>query len=75
MAEPFNRCPGAISPPEGAAFSVPSAAPFDVPGTMARRSQGFRECCYAWCSKPPPSPVEIAKPKAQAAPDPPRALR
>jgi hypothetical protein len=49
----FERCPNAIGPPEGAAFSVPKAAPFDQQTTWQRKQQGFRQCCYSWCSNAP----------------------
>jgi hypothetical protein len=49
----FERCPIAIGPPEGAAFSVPKAAPFDQQTTWQRKQQGFRQCCYSWCSNAP----------------------
>jgi hypothetical protein len=47
------RCPVAIVPPAGKAFSVPPAAPLDLATTGLRRSQGFDECCYGWCSLQP----------------------
>ena len=47
------RCPVAIQPPEGKAFSVPPAAPLDLVTTGERRSYGFDECCYGWCSVQP----------------------
>jgi hypothetical protein len=49
----FDRCPAALVPPSGAAFEVPRAAPFDYRASVDRRSQGFQECCYTWCSKVP----------------------
>ena len=67
MAQPFDRCPAAVTPPDGAVYSAPKAAPFDIAGTQMRRQVGFKECCYAWCSKAPPTAVKIAKPP-QAAP-------
>ncbi len=68
MARPFDRCPAALSPPEAAVFSAPPAAPFDVSGTLARRHSGFKECCYAWCSKAPPTPLIVNAPKSQPEP-------
>lgn len=68
MARPFDRCPAAVTPPEAAVFSVPAAAPFDVNGTVARRQAGFRECCYAWCSKAPAAPVIVKRPASSAGP-------
>jgi len=53
MNTPFERCPVAIAPPEGAAFSVPRAAPFDPQVSHQRRQQGFKQCCYGWCSMAP----------------------
>jgi hypothetical protein len=51
---PFERCAAAVRPPQGAAFSVPSAALFHPQITNERRGLGFSECCYAWCSIAPP---------------------
>jgi hypothetical protein len=59
--EPFARCPAAVTPPEGVAFSAPKAAPFDVSVTATRRAQGFKECCYGWCSQAPPEPTKEKK--------------
>jgi hypothetical protein len=53
-AAPFNRCAAAVRPPQGAAFSVPSAALLDPNSTNERRGLGFSDCCYAWCSVAPP---------------------
>lgn len=52
---PFDRCPEALVPPSAAVYSVPRAAPFDAQLTATRRQAGFDACCYAWCSKAPPS--------------------
>lgn len=52
-SDQLPRCPVAIQPPEGVAFSVPPAAPLDLTTTGQRRSQGFDECCYGWCSVQP----------------------
>jgi len=53
-ASPFERCAAAVRPPQGAAFSVPSAALLQPALTNERRGLGFTECCYAWCSIAPP---------------------
>lgn len=50
---PWQRCPAALRPPEGRAFSLPEAAPFDVAASGQRRGQGLAECCYTWCSRLP----------------------
>ncbi len=52
-SDALPRCPVAIRPPEGKAFSVPPAAPLDLVSTNQRRAQGFDECCYGWCSHQP----------------------
>lgn len=52
-SDQLPRCPVAIRPPEGKAFSVPPAAPLDLVATNQRRSVGFDECCYGWCSVQP----------------------
>ncbi|MEZ4223759.1 MAG: hypothetical protein R3B13_22615 [Polyangiaceae bacterium] len=52
--QPFDRCPSVVQPSEATAFAVPKAAPFDATVTTNRRSSGFNECCYSWCSKAPP---------------------
>ena len=55
-AEPFSRCAAALQPPVGAIFQSPSpGALFDTAGSWQRRQQGFKECCYAWCSLAPPN--------------------
>ncbi len=54
-ASPLERCPAAIAPPAGAVFSAPAGALLDPQASFARRGQGFRECCYAWCSIAPPN--------------------
>ena len=59
--EPFARCPAAVVPPEGMSFSAPRAAPFDPQGTAAKRAQGFKQCCYGWCSKAPPEAIKEKK--------------
>ncbi len=59
---PFDRCPQAVTPAEATAFQVPKSALFDRTVTQNRRATGFGECCYSWCSKPPPMPVK-KKPK------------
>jgi hypothetical protein len=51
---PFDRCPAALRPPKTAVFSVPAAAAFHPALTNERRTHGFGECCYAWCSIAPP---------------------
>jgi hypothetical protein len=53
-AAPFDRCAAAIRPPQGASFSVPSAALLHPGITNERRGLGLSECCYAWCSIAPP---------------------
>jgi hypothetical protein len=53
-AAPFDRCAAAVRPPQGAAFSVPSAAMLHPGLTNERRGLGYTECCYAWCSIAPP---------------------
>lgn len=53
-ADGYERCPAAIRPPAGVAFSVPKSALFDPAGTAQKRQHGQNECCYAWCSKTPP---------------------
>lgn len=55
---PFDRCPAAVAPPEAVAFSAPLAAPFDAQASATRRAQGFKECCYGWCSKAPPEAIK-----------------
>ena len=50
---PLDHCPVAIAPPEGAAFAVPKAAPLDPQASWQKRQQGFKHCCYAWCSTAP----------------------
>lgn len=52
-SQSLPRCPVAIRPPEGVSFSVPPAAPLDMVVTGERRSRGFDECCYGWCSHQP----------------------
>ena len=52
-SDQLPRCPIAIQPPAGKAFSVPPAAPLDLVSTNSRRSLGFDECCYGWCSVQP----------------------
>jgi len=57
-ANPFERCPGAVKPPEAVAFSVPSSALLDVNQTsQRRRDRQLPDCCYAWCSKAPTGTV------------------
>jgi hypothetical protein len=56
--QPFQRCPSAVVPPASVAFSVPPAAPFDATATATRRSQGFKECCYGWCSAAPAESIQ-----------------
>ncbi len=56
--EPYGRCPTAVVPPASVAFSVPDAAPFDTQATATRRAQGFKECCYGWCSAAPAEAVK-----------------
>jgi hypothetical protein len=53
-AAPFERCAAAVRPPQGAAFSVPTAALLHPGITNERRGLGFSECCYSWCSIAPP---------------------
>jgi len=53
-APPFDRCPGAVVPPEGEVFYSPSGALLDPVLTGERRALGFRSCCYAWCTIAPP---------------------
>lgn len=50
---PFDRCPVAVAPPRATSFSVPPGALLDPAYTSQRRSQGFDECCYSWCSQHP----------------------
>jgi hypothetical protein len=50
----YQACPATIVPPSGVAFSRPAAAPFDPASSTERRNQGFKECCYGWCSIAPP---------------------
>src|SRR5262245_56779394 len=50
---PFEQCPAAIAPPEGAAFAVPKAAALDPQASFQKRQQGFKQCCYGWCSTAP----------------------
>jgi hypothetical protein len=50
----FPRCPGAIVPPEGEVFFSPPGALLDPVLTGQQRAQGFRSCCYAWCTVAPP---------------------
>jgi hypothetical protein len=50
----YDRCPGAIVPPEGEVFFSPPGALLDPILTGQRRGQGFRNCCYAWCTVGPP---------------------
>lgn len=52
---PFELCPEAIKPPEGVVFYSPVGAHFDPIETATKRQQGFRSCCYAWCSIAPPN--------------------
>lgn len=52
-SEQLPNCPAAIQPPAAKAFSVPPAAPLDLVSTNQRRSVGFDECCYGWCSVQP----------------------
>ena len=52
-SDALPRCPVAIQPPEAVSFSVPPAAPLDMVATSERRSRGFDECCYGWCSHQP----------------------
>ncbi|MCA9631656.1 MAG: hypothetical protein KC766_28565, partial [Myxococcales bacterium] len=51
--QPFDACPTAIQPPAGASFSVPQGAIFDLETSTQKRSQGFNQCCYSWCSIAP----------------------
>jgi hypothetical protein len=53
-AAPFDRCAAAVRPPQGASFSVPSAALLHPGITNERRGLGLSECCYSWCSIAPP---------------------
>ena len=53
-AAPLDHCPAAMVPPEGEVFFAPPGVLLDPRYTMQRRQQGFRECCYAWCSVAPP---------------------
>jgi hypothetical protein len=57
-AAPFARCPAAITPPPGVAFSAPKAAAFDPQASATRRAQSFKECCYGWCSAAPPEAIK-----------------
>jgi hypothetical protein len=52
-SQALARCPVAIQPPPGVSFGVPPAAPLDMVSTGERRSRGFDECCYGWCSPKP----------------------
>lgn len=52
-SDQLPKCPVAIQPPASKAFSVPPAAPLDLTSTNQRRSVGFDECCYGWCSVQP----------------------
>jgi hypothetical protein len=54
-AEPFSHCPRAIAPPMGVVFFAPDGALFDSALTATQRSQGLKQCCYAWCSIAPPN--------------------
>jgi hypothetical protein len=54
VGAPYERCPVAIKPPAGVAFSAPKAALFDAAQTGQKRQEGLHECCYGWCSKTPP---------------------
>jgi hypothetical protein len=49
----FNSCPAAVVPPAGVAFARPKGALFDASASAEKRGQGFRQCCYAWCSIAP----------------------
>lgn len=53
-AAPFDRCAAAVRPPQGASFSVPTAALLHPGITNERRGLGLAECCYSWCSIAPP---------------------
>ena len=48
----------ALAPPAGSGFSVPKAAAFDSQASATRRAQGFKECCYGWCSAAPPEAIK-----------------
>jgi hypothetical protein len=50
-AAPFNRCPVAVKPPDGVAFSSPESAYLDVKLTaQEQRDKKLPECCYGWCA-------------------------
>ena len=61
---PYGRCPVALKPPEGSAFSSPPSALIDLAQSAQRRQDTkLPECCYAWCSKAPAGTVLKAQPK------------
>jgi hypothetical protein len=62
---PFQRCPRTVVPPLSMAFSAPAAASFDPHATGAKRAQGFKECCYGWCSA---APAEAITPRKSDSP-------
>jgi hypothetical protein len=51
---PFGRCPLAIKPQSDRVFSQPKGAILHPGLSDARRREGFRDCCYAWCAAAPP---------------------
>ena len=65
VGAPYDRCPTAIRPPAGVAFSAPKAALFDPAQTGQKRQQGLHECCYGWCSKAPAGTGLRTQPKAK----------